>query len=280
MPGSWHIDSKRNCQSAERLRSLGRTRIEDRKGEETGEFMQTFRAILAGALAVALVVLMMGLPACDEEDAVPPPREPHASRGPNIPNATVEAFRRCGQRAEYRKKGEVYAFRFNVEVAESGSVERVKLKDSYPGNAGTESCLRHALEDMQLPPYVTGRLFTQQTAAVSPESRGLIGNPILIAVGILLEMIPESVVVEEATFMVAVILSGTAEATEARKRRGMSCDSQLTACLLTPLADLPGRSAGSSRCKLCWELCKQDGTWPNRAYSYAGRPLRCDYWKR
>lgn len=181
--------------------------------------MRTFRSILAGALAVALAVLMMGLPACGggEEDAALPPREPHASYGPSVPDATIEAFRVCAKQTEHHKD-DVYAYQFNVEVTESGSVERVKLKDEYPRNTGAESCLGHALENMRIPPFVAGRLFPQ-AVAVSPESRGLIGNPLLIAVAVLIEMVPATVVVDEATFMVAVILSGTEEAIEARKRR-------------------------------------------------------------
>jgi hypothetical protein len=55
----------------------------------------------------------------------------------------------------------------------------------------------------------------QQAGAVSPESRGLIGNPLLLV----LVLLESTVVVDEATFMVALTVAAAHDVIEAVTRR-------------------------------------------------------------
>jgi hypothetical protein len=93
-------------------------------------------------------------------------------------------------------------------------------------------------------------------------------------------LVPALLIAGGVTIIVGVAIYASEKVIEKIKRaRGQDCDTQLTACLHTSLADLPGEGAGSSRCLLCYHVCTQDDAWPSVAYSRTnGRPLRCDYW--
>jgi hypothetical protein len=143
-------------------------------------------------------------------------------------------------------------------------VDRVRLKDSYPRDTGFESCLTDAIERMQVPPFVVQKVL-DRAGAVSPESRALIGNPLLLV----LLVLESSVVVEEATFMVAVAVAGTVDAIEAVKRRReieRNCQRWLDECLDNPKQPERNRKTyGDTKdCGACKRECVHEkGNWPD-----------------
>jgi hypothetical protein len=210
--------------------------------------------LLQSILAAALVVLMIGLPACGGEDAVATHPAPQPGDASGLPNATVAAIRVCASRAEHRK-GDVYTFQFDVEVTESGNVDRVRLKDSYPRNTALESCLASAIERMHIPPFAVQKVL-EQAGTVSPESRGLIGNPLLL-VALLLE---STVVVDEATFMVALSVAAAHDVVEAIKRRNRRRD-KCHGMFVTCQDDRPSSctriiQGRTTLCEICRERCQ------------------------
>jgi hypothetical protein len=231
--------------------------------------MRTFRSILTGALAVVLVALMMGLPACGGEDGVvthPPPRP---GEGPSVPDATVAAFKACAERGQRRLKESSYVFQFDVEVTESGQVGRVRLKDSYPTDSGIDSCLARALEDMQVPPSAERRLLLQ-TESVSPQSRGLIGNPLALLAVAAVELIPAMVVAAGVTVVVAVTVSVGADVIEtiSKRDRKAKCMGPYYECLANPWQPEKNRATYGDRkdCRSCLSECTEqtkDGIWPD-----------------
>jgi hypothetical protein len=225
--------------------------------------MRVLRSILAAALAAALVVLMMGLPACGGEDVAVSHPDPQPSGVPGLPDATVAAIRGCARRAGHHK-GDTFAFQFEAEVTESGRMDRVRLKDSYPRDTGFESCLTDAIERMQVPPFVVQKVL-DRAGAVSPESRALIGNPLLLV----LLVLDSSVVVEEATFMVAVTIAGTADLIESisKRRRRAKCNKPYLECLKYRNQPEWNRATYGDKkdCLSCLIQCTEqtkDGTWP------------------
>jgi hypothetical protein len=192
---------------------------------------------------------------------------------PDLPAATIAAIRGCARQAGHHK-GDTFAFQFEAEVTESGHLDRVRLKDLYPRDTGFESCLTRAIEDMQVPAFVVQKVL-DQAEAVSPESRALIGNPLLLV----LLVLESSVVVEEATFMVAVAIAGTADAIAARnkRQRKQKCWGPYLKCFANqdqPEWNWPtfGRKKD---CRSCLTQCVEqtkDGTWPEDKCPTTGMP--------
>lgn len=138
---------------------------------------------------------------------------------PHVPEATFAAVLACATAAQGRLTDRVYRMRFDVEVTESGEDNRVKLRDSFPGESTLEACVGHALEGMELPLSVLGR--TSPETAVSPASRGLMGQGVeeAMAAGAAINMAPIYLAVAAVAVVGVVGVHYTAEAIDAVRRR-------------------------------------------------------------
>jgi hypothetical protein len=146
---------------------------------------------------------------------------PRGGEGPSVPDATVSALRACAEQSKAHLKETTYAFQFAVEVTEDGHAGRVRLKDSSPNDDGMEACMARALEDMPVPLSVVQALSEQaeQAEAVSPESRGLMGNPLAAVVGGVISLAPAVLTAAGVTVIVGVTIYAGEEIVEAVKRR-------------------------------------------------------------
>jgi hypothetical protein len=161
---------------------------------------------LAVALALCLGLALAPL-GCAGSQVVE--ASPHGGEGPSIPDATISALRACAEQGRARLKETSYAFQFAVEVTEDGHADRVRLKDSFPSDDGMEGCIARALEDMPVPLSVVQAL-TQQ--AVSPQSRGLMGNPLAALLGGAISFVPALVTAAGVTIVVGVTIYLSKEA--------------------------------------------------------------------
>jgi hypothetical protein len=145
----------------------------------------------------------------------------HGGEGPSVPDATIAELRACAEKSKARLKDTTYAFQFAVEVTEDGHADRVRLKDSFPGDDGMEGCMTRALEDMPVPLSVVQALSEQaeQAEAVSPESRGLMGNPFAAILGGAISLAPAVVTAAGVTFVVGVTIYLGKEAIKERRRK-------------------------------------------------------------
>ena len=139
-----------------------------------------------------------------------------ANDDPHVPPATFSAVLACANAAQGRLTDRVYRMRFEVEVTESGEENRVKLRDSSPGESTLEACVGHALEGMELPLSVLGR--TSMENAVSPASRGLMGQGLEEAIAAI-NMAPIYLAVAAVAVVVVVGVHYTAKAIDARRLR-------------------------------------------------------------
>src|SRR5262245_21713838 len=139
-----------------------------------------------------------------------------AGEGPQAPAEAVAQLTECANDGRARLTETAYDFQFEVEVTESGNAGRVKLRDSYPGERGLETCMIRALEGMPVPLSVSRMLSAQ---AVSPEARGPMGNVVVLAAGGTVALAPIFIVAAGVTLGVFVVLSVSKEAVEAARRR-------------------------------------------------------------
>jgi hypothetical protein len=214
------------------------------------------------ALCVGLAFAPLGCGGSQE-----PSVEPFhpAPEGPTAPEATVAKLEACASESAARLKDDHYAIVFDVDVTESGDVDRVKIRDSVIGDHGIESCMARALEAMQVPRTILRMLVAEP---VSPQSRGAVGN--VLVVGAAVELVPIVIVVARVTFVVAVTLYITEEAAEAGKRRRKQVEKMCTElrdqCLENPYQPdwNRGRFGNKKDCLSCyWECKDHDGKWPD-----------------
>jgi hypothetical protein len=158
-----------------------------------------------------------------------------------------------------------YAIVLDVDVTESGGVERVKIRDSIIGDGGIESCIVRALEGMQVPGYIVRRMMASHE--VSPRSRGAVGN--VLVVGAAVELVPILIVAAGVTFIVAVSLHVGEEVAEAiSKKKEEKCMKLLVACLENPNQPEWNREiyGGKKDCGSCHGRCmKEKRGWPDEA---------------
>jgi hypothetical protein len=213
-------------------------------------------------LAVCLVLSFM-LPGCGGSQPVDPP-VPHGGEGPTIPDATVAELRACAEKSKARLKESTYAFQFTVEVTEDGHAGRVRLKDSSPSDGEMESCMIGVLKDMQVPPSVVQALTPQAEAeAVSPGSRGLVGNPLAGGL-IFVELVPVLVVAAGVTVIVGLSVYLAKEAIEAaRWSRYKSCSDQ---------HDRDRERCRKVRKATCWESAMERLAYCNKHKGETGFP--------
>jgi hypothetical protein len=186
----------------------------------------------------------------------------HGGDGPTIPDATVAELRACAEKSKGRLKETTYAFQFAVEVTEDGHAGRVRLKDSSPSDGEMESCMPDVLKDMPVPPAAVQALTPPAEAeAVLPESRGLVGNPLLAAAAVV-ELIPIALVAASVTVIVGVTIYASNEAVKKvrRKRRiNAKCLEMFVVCQeLGPpcTTGFPGCSDwGITPCRACQIKC-------------------------
>jgi hypothetical protein len=189
-----------------------------------------------------------------------------AGEGPQAPEATISELTDCANKGAARLKETSYAFQFDVEVTESGHAGRVKVRDSYPGDSGIESCMARALEGMTSPVPVM-RLISQQ--AVSPQSRGVMGIALPIAAGV--SLAPIFITAFGVTIIVGIGLSLSKEAVEAinRQRKAQKdCMNWLVECLNTRKQPEWNRDTYGSHkdCQSCFGHCiKHNGKWHEAA---------------
>jgi hypothetical protein len=147
---------------------------------------------------------------------------------------------------------------FDVEVNESGEVRRVKLRDSFPGERALEACIGHALEGMTVPVSVE-RLIPKERA-VSPESRGLMGQGLEVLVGAGTSLAPIFLAAAAVTVVVGVGVYATAEAIDKyrkrRKRREKCLDMFVTCVNDRPSSCKHITDHGKLLCALCREDCE------------------------
>jgi hypothetical protein len=185
-----------------------------------------------------------------------------APEGPTAPEVTVAKLEACGSEGAASLKDDHYAIVFDVDVTESGDVDRVKIRDSVIGDHGIESCMARALEGMPVPRSVLRQL---DAGPVSPQSRGVMGNA-LVAVAV--ELAPIVIIAAGVTFVVAVSFHLADEAIEAISRRKLEkmCYPPLYECLENPKQPEWNRENFGNRkaCEACFNECMhQNGAWPD-----------------
>jgi hypothetical protein len=150
-------------------------------------------------------------------------------------------------------------------VTEDGHAGRVRLKDSSPSDGEMESCMTDVLKDMPVPPSAVQALTPQTEAeAVSPESRGFIGNP-LLAVMVLVELVPVVVVAAGVTVVVGVTVYTTAETAKRQRKMEKICSPPFYECLNNrKQPKWTWEKFGETKdCLACLFSCRRHGEWPD-----------------
>ena len=162
------------------------------------------------------------------------------------------------------KEGMYYAILVDADVAESGHVGRVKVRDSDVAGQGIESCMLDALRAMQVPRHIVQRMIASGT--VSPGSRGAVGN--VLVVGAAVNLVPIVIVAAGVTFIVAVTLHVAEEAVEAiSKKKESECMKLQVECLESPYQPDWNREiyGGKKDCLSCYIRCKREKSgWPDQ----------------
>jgi hypothetical protein len=230
------------------------------------------RLTLAAGLALCLSLAFTPL-GCGASQGVEASR--HGGEGPGVPDATVSALRACADQGKDRFKETTYALHFDVEVTEDGHVDRVKRKESLPAERAMESCMADAIEGMRVPLFVVQALTPHAEAeAVSPASRGLIGNPLLLAAAAVVELVPVLVVAAGVTVIVGVSIYASEEIIETVKRRNRrmeKCKDMFEVCQGIDACNrgYPGDDVWkNSICKACMMVCPS-GEYPSHLNCYS-----------
>jgi hypothetical protein len=236
------------------------------------------RLTLAAGLALCLSLAFTPL-GCGASQGVEASR--HGGEGPGVPDATVSALRACADQGKDRFKETTYALHFDVEVTEDGHVDRVKRKESLPAERAMESCMADAIEGMRVPLFVVQALTPHAEAeAVSPASRGLIGNPLLLAAAAVVELVPVLVVAAGVTVIVGVSIYASEEIIETVKRRNKRkdkikerCNDMFEVCqgMGPPCTTyLPGcGTSGLTPCGACNERCLAENSYDANCRCYS-----------
>jgi hypothetical protein len=183
--------------------------------------------------------------------------------GPTIPDATIAELRACVDKGQARLEDPAYTFVFAVEATEDGHADRVKLKDSSPGDGAMESCLAEALEGMRVPSVVVEALSQQaeQAEAVSPASRGLMANPFAAVLGGAISLVPVVLTAAAVTVVVGVAIYASEEIVETVRRRRRSkaqcyklCDAEAEICEENCRINT---KAGTEERRVCWTACNE-----------------------
>jgi hypothetical protein len=186
--------------------------------------------------------------------------------GPGIPDATVAELRACVENGRGRLKETTYAFQFAVTVTEDGHADRVRLKDSFPGDGEMEACLARALEDMSVAGSLVQALIEQveRAGGVSPASRGPMGEPTVMILGISLN--PVVLAAIAVTAVVAVSIYAAKELVETAKRNKKVealCKPLFDKCLGSPWQPEWNRANYGTKmdCLGCYWGCQRHGKW-------------------
>jgi len=138
------------------------------------------RHALAAGLALCSGLAFMPLGCAGSQEVVVAPSP--GGGGSYIPSSIYAELKACGGEGRaHLLKETSYDLDFDVEVTEGGQVSRVRRRGLSVGDGGMESCIAHALEGMEVPPSAVQALVLQAEAG-SPQSRGLIGSPLLLGV--------------------------------------------------------------------------------------------------
>ena len=155
--------------------------------------------------------------------------------GPQVPKETVAEMTECLSKAGSRLTDTVYAMKFDVEVTESGHAGRVRFRDSFPSEPALEACIADALRGMTSPIPASMLVPKDKAEAVSPASRGLIGQgweEVLIGGSVTLG--PAFLVMAGVTATVVVVVlagEGVVEAVKRKRKIDKICDALAEECL-------------------------------------------------
>jgi hypothetical protein len=197
----------------------------------------------------------------------PGPLRPY-DEGPSVPEATVVELQACADRAHDHFKDTHYALGFTVEMIDGGRIGHVKLKGADPDDAGMTSCMARALAGMSVPLVVQQKLH-EKLQPVSPESRGLIGNPWALAAAALagVELVPAVLIAGAVTVSVLVVVTVSEEVIEAVRRPKFqkACMDLLVACVSNTSQPPRNRKQFGPKkdCSACYNYCMNEkGKWP------------------
>ncbi|MDI1427969.1 hypothetical protein [Polyangium sorediatum] len=192
-------------------------------------------------------------------------RPPAPDDRPRVPEATAERLRACVDELSGTIEPGYYTLDASVKVDQEGRV--VEVETTGQPNPDVGGCMRIALRGMTLPEDVLARGLLRRPAAangqVMPE-RGPIGEVVTVVVVVTVvftEVIIEAFAIAVGVTVTATVAAGTAEAFAKRKKKRVTCQENLIACLHTGWGGKRGSNQGASLCEACFKQCR-DHVWP------------------
>jgi hypothetical protein len=204
-----------------------------------------------------------------------------------VPAVTVERLKACME--VYGEQLGPGAHRINPVIkADKNGVKWSVTENDIPNSAAEfASCTRQAVRDMEIPAefFKLAEVMQQRAKGdVSKAQRSNMGSPLILVVGVAIGL--SELMLEAGAytilFAISVQLENDAirdieETLEEQEENKKLCNAELTACLLTPLADLDGNHYRSSRCVMCYDGCiANKGLWPYRMMK-GTRWASCEY---
>lgn len=166
---------------------------------------------------------------------------------PAVPEYVVKRLTSCAERGAARLTSKSYAILFDVNVDEDGDVGSVRIKDSMIDDRGVESCMADVLEDMSLH---TAMRSSRSEGVTAPQSRALIGNPLVLGGAAVVSLTPIVLVAAGVTIVVGItvyVVSTHAKDLD----KDEECWERCKHLLPSPSGDLQ-----SSEYRKCYRECK------------------------
>lgn len=212
-------------------------------------------------------------------------REQHRNDGHLLPDITVQRLQACVEKYGHQLEPRFYRVDAKVKANQNAQIRNAAVEgipDSAPDLA---ACTRITLREMSLPTSVR-QLRPGDTIGATDRPlarhRNEAGNVIVVGIVILLgEFVVEyggyTILFAVTLDLVHEAIKTIQEKVQEEDENKKQCDAELTACLLTSLADLDGNVYRSSRCVMCYDGClANNGVWPYRMMK-GTRWATCDY---
>lgn len=196
------------------------------------------------------------------------------SRGPYLPDATVEGLQGCvDNHADELMEGPHHV-KAHMQVDSEGRKLDFKVT-GIPENApNLAACTRIALQGMTVPmqdlplrPDETATATNEQTVPRGNE----VANPIVVwEIGTALAEFVAAHGGRVILYTVTIEVVGSAGMVGTmwylkRRQKKKTCQEHLSDCLMTPTNDKQGNNWNTRRCLTCFDRC-EDGNWPASVY--------------
>ena len=189
-----------------------------------------------------------------------------ASEGRTVPSYVQAQLADCAEEAASRLPSTGNTIAFNVRVTEEGRIGPVEIKHSSIDDKNIKSCIASVLRTMSLPASVTALRSSQRASdgRVSPQSRALVGNPLVLGGVVIIELLPIVIVAAGVTIVVGIAIELVSEMSKPEwisEEEYERCQKVFEACKVA-CGKMGARWKGYGSVELCMKECRDaEGCW-------------------